>query len=151
MKVSKAVAVAEQRFHQVMAEHAESGNGFDLPKAMLLGIDVNGDDVIVTPEVAAADDIYLLLQTKVAREAAKRFTYVALVTCGWAAPIVEGHDEPEVAPSEHAQRRRVRLFVAASAAEVASVLRFQDDADEQVLDEGQAKGPLAEAVQRLFR
>lgn len=124
--------------------------GFDLPKAMLVGIslDENGDFADIQPELASHGDIYTLLEN-VSTETLAGFQVFGLVTCGWAAPIAQGQTEPDVAPSEHAQRRRVRLFVCAKLQEQASVLRFQDDADEQVLDAGEAGGPLADAIAEL--
>lgn len=123
---------------------------FDLPKAMLVGItlDENGDFADIQAEVASHGDIYTLLET-VSPNVLSGFQVFGLVTCGWAAPIANGQEEPEVAPSQHDQRRRVRLFVCAKLSEQASVLRFQDDSDEPVSDAGEARGPLAEALAEL--
>lgn len=124
--------------------------GFELPQAMLVGIslDENGEFADIQPELASHGDIYTLLES-VSPEVLAGFQVFGLVTCGWAAPIAEGQTEPDVAPSQHSQRRRVRLFVCADRSEMASVLRFQDDADETVLDAGEASGPLAEAIAEL--
>lgn len=124
--------------------------GFALPQAMLVGIslDENGDFADIEPELASHGDIYTLLEN-ISPEAVSGFQVFGLVTCGWAAPIAEGQTEPDSAPSQHPERRRVRLFVCATLQEQASVLRFQDDADETVLDAGEASGPLAEAIAEL--
>ena len=124
--------------------------GFDLPKAMLVGItlDENGDFADIQPELASHGDIYTLLEN-VSPETLAGFQVFGLVTCGWAAPIAEGQTDPDVAPSQHSQRRRVRLFVCAKLKEQASVLRFQDDVDEAVTDAGEASGPLSEAIAEL--
>lgn len=152
MEVMEAATQAEQKFHEVMAERDECANGFDLPEAMLLGVTVHGDDVRITPEVAKGGDIYQLLDSRKAKDATRSFDYVALVTCGWAAPIDPdtGETEGGDSPAQSTQRRRVRLFIVANADSVANVLRFADEADEPIADAGEATGPLAEAVQALF-
>jgi len=151
MEALEVAKVAEQRFHDVMKDAGEAvGFGFDLPEAMLIGVDVQGDAVVLTPEVARHGDIYSLLETKAAREATTRFQFVGLATCGWAAPVVNG-DVGDVPPSQHAERRRVRLFLCASAEVVGAVLRFQDDAETQVAETNNGyEGPLADAVRALF-
>lgn len=124
--------------------------GFDLPQAMLVGINTNPNgEVKVQPELASHGDIYQLIDS-VDKFTVQGFDALGLVTCGWAAPIAEGETEPEVAPSEHAQRRRVRLFVCVNREGMASVLRFKDDVENPVLDAGEARGPLAEAVLSLL-
>jgi hypothetical protein len=76
------------------------------------------------------------------------FDYFGVVTTGWAAPLNEdgGIDS---APSEHAERRRVRLMVVASREDVVSVLRFKDEPDAIITDEGKATGSLADAIQQF--
>lgn len=125
--------------------------GFDLPQAMLVGLrtDDEGNLVDVQPEVASHGDIYVLLES-VKPAILAEFSAIGLVTCGWAAPIAQQDDE-ETAPSQHPERRRVRLFVCADRNEMASVLRFKDDAENPITDEGQATGPLAEALANLMR
>ena len=77
--------------------------------------------------------------------------YVALVTCGWASPIAQGEsDDEQVAPSQHPERRRVRLMVFAGKDGWASVMRFSDTPDETITDDGNARGALAEAIMDLF-
>ena len=126
------------------------GLAFDLPKAMLVGINVTETgEVRIEPELASHGDIYRLIDS-VEKSTVQGFDALGLVTCGWAAPIAQGQTEPDVAPSEHAQRRRVRLFACVTRNGMASVLRFQDDAENVITDEGQASGPLADAVLALF-
>ena len=123
---------------------------FDLPQAMLVGINVkpNGE-IKVQPELASHGDIYQLIDS-VDKFTVQGFDALGLITCGWAAPIAQGQNEPDEAPSQHPERRRVRLFVCVNRQGMASVLRFRDDADNPITDEGEAKGPLAEAVLSLL-
>ena len=141
---------AEGVVHNAFSLKGESF-GFDLPNAMLVGIklDENGNLADVQPEVASHGDVYQLLDS-VKPSLVKGFDALAIVTCGWAAPISEGQSEPDGAPSEHPDRRRVRLFVCATRSEMVSVLRFQDEADTPILDAGEARGPLAEAIADLM-
>jgi len=141
---------AEGVVHNAFSLKGESF-GFDLPNAMLVGIklDENGNLADVQPEVASHGDVYQLLDS-VKPSLVSGFDALAIVTCGWAAPISEGQSEPDGAPSEHPDRRRVRLFVCATRSEMVSVLRFQDEADTPILDAGEARGPLAEAIADLM-
>lgn len=81
---------------------------------------------------------------------AEKADFFALDTCGWAAPLnEEGGVDGEV-PSQHPQRRRVRLvLVVNSQGHMASALKFEDN-DEIVTDDGKAHGPLATAILQAF-
>ena len=134
-------ALVEARIHESL------GGGeiaFDLSKARLYGINFRGDDLQLS-FVLEHGDIYQLLEVPESA-CARMFDAAAMVTCGWAAPIAEGRDEPDAAPSRHPERRRVRLVIVVGDSGVASVLRFRDDAESPILDAGEARGPLAEAV-----
>jgi hypothetical protein len=123
--------------------------GFDLKQALLVSV----TDGLFGVELSAPlthGDVYELLESEASMELAKRSEYVAIVTCGWAAPIREGDDDDEVAPSQHPARRRVRLVVLASRRSVSSVLRFSDTPDEVVTDAGKATGSLADAIHQLI-
>jgi hypothetical protein len=134
-------AMVESRIHESLID---SEQAFDLDRARLYGVNFSGEDMQLS-FVLEHGDIYQLLDTPEST-CARMFDAAALVTCGWAAPIAEGADEPDSAPSVHPQRRRVRLVIVVGDSGVASVLRFRDDADNPILDGGEARGPLAEAV-----
>ena len=123
---------------------------FDLKTALFFAINETDDGVAM---VLAGEhgDVYDLLDSDDSRAVAKVSDYVALVTCGWASPITES-DDPEngVAPSQHPQRRRVRLMVFAGKDGWASVMRFSDTPDETITDDGTARGALADAIMGLF-
>jgi hypothetical protein len=103
-----------------------------------------------TELVAEHGDVYELLGSPASYAVANLSDAVVVRTCGWASPLSNGDEYEGVAPSQHPQRRRVRLLVVAKAGETASVLRFTDDWANPVFDEGQATGSLADAVQSLF-
>jgi hypothetical protein len=88
------------------------------------------------------------------------FDAAVVLTCGWAAPIDRSHESDDddvdldanekVPPSQHPQRRRVRLVVVVGDQGVGSVLRFADTPKEIVTDAGSARGSLADAVTNLW-
>jgi hypothetical protein len=119
--------------------------GYEISQAQLYSVTKYGEYAIA----GTHGDVYELLESDDSVAVANASDFIALVTCGWASPITDDDDE-EVAPSKHPQRRRVRLFVLASRQSVASVLRFSDEPDSVVTDEGQARGSLADAVHNLF-
>lgn len=125
--------------------------GFTMESAHLYAVnaDLFAEGGLVTTLAEKADDVYELLASDYSRAVARVSDFIALVTTGWAAPLNED-GEPEGMPSEHHARRRVRLTVLANRESVASVLRFEDDPDNIVTDEGQATGALADAVQDLL-
>ena len=99
-------------------------------------------------ERAHYSDVYDMLESKQAQRLATKFGTITIVTAGWAAPLQTDFDGP---PSEHPERRRVRLAITANKSGVATVLRFSDTPDEIVEDDGAAKGSLADAITNLFK
>ena len=123
--------------------------GFDIKQALLVSV-TDGLFGVHLSAPLTHGDVYELLESEASLELAKRSEYVAIVTCGWAAPIRDNDDDDAVAPSQHPERRRVRLVVLASRNSVSSVLRFSDTPDEVVTDAGKATGSLADAIHQLI-
>lgn len=119
--------------------------GYDIKQAQLYSVTQYGEFAIAN----ASGDVYDLLSDRESVVVASNSDFVAVVTCGWASPITDDDEGDEVAPSQHPKRRRVRLFVLANRHGVASVLRFADEPDEVVTDEGNAVGSLNDAVRKL--
>jgi hypothetical protein len=139
-----------------LAEKVESevndNLGFDLKKALLISV-TDGLFGVELSDPLESGDVYDLIESNASVELARRSEFIAIVTCGWAAPLskdTNDDDDDKVAPSQHPQRRRVRLVVLASRSSVASVLRFSDTPDETVTDEGKATGSLADAILNLM-
>lgn len=133
----------EQQLHGII-------DSFELPGARLYGINMP-DAVVENPPpclLGSHPDVYRLLNEP-ASALARSFGAAAIVTTGWAAPL-DDNGEASCMPSEHAQRRRVRLTVLVSNEGTASVLRFADTPDEVVTDPGSATGSLAEAIARFW-
>ena len=125
-------------------------DSFELPGARLYGV-----NCVARPTtepnmclLAQHPDVYELLDAPTSA-LARMFDAAAVVTTGWAAPL-NSDGTIEGAPSEHAQRRRVRLVVMVADNGVSSVLRFADEPDEVVTDPGSATGSLAEAITRFW-
>ena len=147
-------AMVEDRIHESLLN---SPTAFHLDSARLYGVNIGphaGTEELMLSFILENGDIYDLLDTPESA-CARLFDAAALVTCGWAAPLPASHDDESddttlTAPSEHPERRRVRLVVVVSDAGVGSVLRFEDDSDHPILDAGAARGPLADAVNSFW-
>ena len=80
-----------------------------------------------------------------------RMKYLGIETCGWAAPLNNEDGEADVRPSEHEHRRRCRLLALIDRnLDVASIVLFQDDPEDIIVDNGKAQGLLDEALKRLM-
>lgn len=148
-------------------------DGFSLRRARLYGVTVadpegvrrGADGALRISFLAEHADVYELLDAP-GSAIARMFDAAVVLTCGWAAPvdgrprggapddrdgIDDGAAADDVPPSEHPDRRRVRLVVAISDDGVASVLRFADAPDRVVTDAGAARGSLADAIESMWR
>jgi len=143
MSVLETAEKTEQKIHEIL------GEAFNLTKAVIYSVKVKPSDELEVVKRHDCVDVYDLLADDYTLNITKNSEYIAVLTCGWASPIVDDDDE-QVAPSQHPQRRRVRLMVLASRNGVASVLRFSDKPNETVTDNGKARGSLADAVLKLF-
>lgn len=111
------------------------------------------ESMTLSKELMTGGDVYDLLDEL--GELVKRNGHpndavgIALDTCGWAAPISDD-DDGSVSPSQNKLRRRVRLVTLMfTNGKQASVLKFEDT-NEEVLDFGDASGPLADAIRDAF-
>jgi hypothetical protein len=146
METVEIASVVEAKLHDKLA--TETSNPFGLPASRLYGVTVTTDEQTETTLLASHPDVYELLGSS-DLSFAGMFQFVALVTTGWAAPL-DNNGEIEGAPSEHAERRRVRLLVLANRDGMGSVIRFEDN-DETVTDAGNATGMLEVAISDFAR
>ena len=143
--MSKQMEVAE-RAEKVLND--EINYGYDSKQAVLFAVVSSLNNTITLTEISKNGDVYELLSDKESVKALADYDQVLVATCGWASPVEQDGDD-EIPPSAHPKRRRVRLACYLSDEGVASVLRFSDTPDETVTDEGNAKGSLADALEKL--
>jgi len=113
--------------------------GFQMPKACLYGVDTDGLVMLCDER----GDIYELLDGTDVADLLTVYSHIGVATTGWASPNDDDSDTP---PSQREDRRRVRLVVIADKKSMVSVLRFSDDANHIIVDEGKAIGSLATAI-----
>ena len=129
---------------QINAKLSRKKDPFGVTKASLWLLDDNNK----IKSVKENSDVYDLLNDFDTLESIKHCASFTILTAGWAAPLSQTDDDTP--PSQHPEKRRVRLIVHATEFGVASVMRFKDDASEIVTDDGKARGSLAEAVMDLM-
>lgn len=133
--------------------HDAVDSDFNMGKAIAYGVMVNNNLTVQMEQIASHGDIYEMLYDNPALTSqVKNYDFITIATTGWAAPIKEENDEnSDLAPSEHPERRRVRLLVSANShLQFASSISFSDDIENPVYDYGDARGALAEAVKELI-
>lgn len=135
------VILAENQVHNIHKDHK---NPFELAMSSIWVLNATGEMTCRK----LYGDVYDLLDSPETLSAIKGEEFFGVLTSGWAAPIEECDEDTP--PSKAKERRRVRLFVSATDDGAISVLRFKDNPDETVIDEGTAKGSLADAVVDLY-
>lgn len=97
-------------------------------------------------------DIYSLIEDVGMDKLHSAFSYLTIITYGWAAPLNQETGECDTAPSQSPERRRVRLTITISRSEsniVGSSLEI-DGEEDIVFEEGSAgSGPLIESFMSL--
>ena len=138
--------VGEKLIPATMNEGHATVIGFDS-----VTIDEDGDWAFPASDVHKERDVYDLLECAETAEIVSLYKYIAVLVGGWAAPLGEDnkHADESLKPSEHPQRRRMKLCIVADPYNVGSLLRFSDN-EEFIYDDGKAKGALADAVKNLF-
>lgn len=143
------VLATAERIHDSLEEQGEA---FHMTSgARLYGGNKTGRNITF---IASNPDVYDLLQIPPAN-LVKMFDSAFIVTTGWASPL-GANGQIEGRPSEHPQRRRVRVIIAVSddvegnPYAQASVLTFEDDPTNPILDLGYTNGMLADAVHDFY-
>ena len=123
----------------------KGGNAFNLERASIYYLDVLGE-----PELLGNHgDIYHLLEDESVVEALLAFKSprFLILTCGWASPL-DNNDE-SMKPSQHPDRKRVRLSIAVDDKNIISVIRFKDDKSNPQT-ETNGSGTLADQCRELY-
>ncbi len=121
---------------------------FSIKQARLYGVNVKSDcELASLCLIGENPDIYDLMSEVHHARTAKLFHYFFFVTTGWAAPIGDNGEPSDERPSEHPQRRRVRLLLVGSeSGEVITVLRFGDNPEEMEIQDENGKGELMNSL-----
>ena len=126
---------------------------FDCKNAKVFGVMLNDNLDIEIKPIKTGGDVYDLISDSVeVFEAVNEYDLITIATCGWASPLDKDNDENnEIAPSQHPERRRVRLLTTANTNyQIGSSISFKDNPDEPVFDYGNARGDLADAIMELI-
>ena len=126
---------------------------FDSKFAKVFGIMLNDNLDIQFEPIKTGADVYDLINDSPELSAAvNEYDLITIATCGWAAPINNDNDEGnDLPPSQHPEKRRVRLLTTANTDyQIGSSIWFKDNPDEPVFDYGNAKGALADAIMELI-
>lgn len=121
----------------------------DESKAQAFGITEN-EGTLIVKQLHSDSDIYFLIENINQDKLQDNYDYISFITYGWAAPL-NNNGEIDGAPSEHPERRRVRLLMTVSKKEneiLGSTIQF-GDSNEIIHDEGTATGNLKEALMSL--
>ena len=145
-----------EKFEQTLKEIDQAvaekvGNTFELPTARLFAVDYVRGEVPAVRQVAEDSDIYGMLEDvfNAVLLFDSGYNGFAVVTTGWASPIDKDNDaNNEIAPSQHPERKRVRLMTMMHNGKMGSSIRFTGDKT-VTYDEGNAMGSLASAMQDL--
>ncbi len=130
------------------------GIDFNKGKAIAYGVLVNDDLNVQIEQIGSNGDIYDMLNYNSSLVSqVKNYDFITFETCGWAAPIKDGKvDDNDLPPSQHPEKRRVRLLVSANTSlQFGSSISFSDDLENPVYDYGNARGALAEAIEDFIK
>ena len=145
-----AIAVEiESQVHSLLSKGDEP-TPFVMEGAHLYGVDYTAEGAPKLMFIESHPDVYDLLANDYNALVASAYAWTLVVTTGWAAPL-NANGDIDQPPSQHAERRRVRLTCIANRQSVASVLRFADQPDDVITDEGGASGSLADAIQQFVQ
>ena len=122
----------------------------EITVAKAYGIKMNSSNELEAVLIKKHEDVYELIEDLSLDKIYLNYSFLSLVTTGWAAPL--GKDgEVEGLPSQHKDKRRVTLVSALdiNAKEIyGSIIEFKDT-DERVFDFNDATGLLANAISSL--
>lgn len=143
------VIYEEQQFEELSRNiHAKVESIREVKRASLVGIKMDNFNPEVTV-ISTHSDIYDLLDNQKTLNKANdgKYDLIAVLTAGWAAPTDNHRDLP---PSEHPERRRVKMtIVGNTASQYGSLLSFDGD-DDVMYDNMNASGVLAEAFEEFI-
>jgi hypothetical protein len=141
----------EQTLREIDQAIAEKlGESFEQSPALLFAVDYVRGEVPIIKQIAEDTDVYEMLDDTFNAVMLYETGYsgFAISTVGWASPIKSEKDE-EIAPSQHPERKRVRLMTMCHRGTMGSSIRFKGEED-VTYDQGNAKGSLASAMRDMY-
>ena len=143
VSTTQALGVCEAKLYK--ADKKLKQSAFDMSAASIYYLDDNGDAEFLSSN----GDVYRLLKDENVLEALTAFKEprFIVVTCGWASPL--NKSDEDVAPSQHPDRKRVRLSLAVDDKNIISVIRFKDDKGNPQT-ETNGSGTLADQCRELY-
>ena len=143
----------EQTLREIDQAIAEKlGDSFEQSPAILFAVDYVRGEVPVIRQIAEESDVYEMLDDTLNAILLHETGYsgFAISTVGWAAPINhDDDDDNEIAPSQHPERKRVRLMTLCNRGQMGSSIRFKGEQD-VTYDQGNARGSLASAMRDMY-
>jgi len=121
-------------------------------KAQLIGVKLADDNSISCEKITDYGDIYQMLQLSTHHaDKLGEYDLVAVLTAGWAAPNKDDESD-NVAPSEHPERRRVKLaLIGYTANQTSSIIAFDGDPEYiYASGEGNGSGALQETFEEFL-
>lgn len=144
--------LTKEQFQEIVQQiHTKTEYEFNSKYAEVFGVMLDNNLQIQIVPIEQGGDVYDLISDSVSvYEAAKKYDLITVGSCGWAAPNDDTSNK-DVPPSQHPDRRRVKLLISVSAKNnFGSSVSFEDDIDNPVFDYGDAIGALAEAINELM-
>jgi len=134
----------EELFEQIVRNiHTDVDKYREVKAATLVGIKMS-DEGVQYETVNSNGDIYKLLSSKRTIKAIKlnEYNLLAVLTAGWAAPNNDNDENSHLPPSEHPDRKRVKMtLVGNTAIQYASMLSIAGEG-EDVFNYMTARGSL---------
>lgn len=141
MKKNTTSEVLELATRQVFAD---TMNMRDAKKATLVGIRLV-DNQIISEKISDHGDVYnLISEIPMFAKSVSNYDMLSILTAGWAAPVNNDQDD-NIPPSEHKDRRRVRIaMVGNTSTQYSAIMAFDDQTDEPIYMENEGAGALKE-------
>lgn len=141
MKNNTTSEVLELATRQVFAD---TMNMRDAKKATLVGIRF-ADNQIISEKISDNSDVYnLISEIPMFAQSVSNYDMLSILTAGWAAPVNNDEDD-NIPPSEHKDRRRVRIaMVGNTSTQYSAIMAFDDQTDEPIYLENEGAGALKE-------
>lgn len=116
--------------------------------AQLVGVNLI-DNTRVCSLISSHGDIYQLLGSSAnSPEKFEGYDLVAILTAGWAAPVGEDDD---IAPSQHKNRKRVKIVLIGNTSEQTSSVMGFDGEDEIIYSKDEGRGSLQDAFEEMLK